>query len=251
MSELSVGDKVLTITSTGEPVYSDVLLFLDQNRTETLEFFSLRSSSGTVINMTPSHLLYTIRPMPLDFDEHVNGIPSALLSKDFLYGNLTTAEFLIMAEVTFAKDVQTGDYILAFNEDKSAFTVEKIVAMDAYMSEGVYAPLTEMGTIVVDNMLASSYAVIENQELAHIAFGPVRFAHNLRSGVSHLWTRLSRFVNMDFNGTTTNNGFASVGNEVRKIVDPKKTHDQGVYWYASLLYSSTRHVLPSRLLYQF
>ncbi|KAK1898025.1 Tiggy-winkle hedgehog protein, partial [Dissostichus eleginoides] len=50
----------------------------------------------------------------------------------------------------------------------------RIISVSVEESVGVYAPLTEAGTVFVDGVLASSYALVEDHRLAHWAFGPVR-----------------------------------------------------------------------------
>ena len=42
---------------------------------------------------------------------------------------------------------------------------------------GAYAPLTLEGTIIVDNALASCYAVIDDHRLAHTTLAPLRFLY--------------------------------------------------------------------------
>ena len=42
---------------------------------------------------------------------------------------------------------------------------------------GIYAPVTEQGNIIVENILASCYADFENHKLVHLAFAPLRWFH--------------------------------------------------------------------------
>ena len=58
------------------------------------------------------------------------------------------------------------------------------------VSEGLYAPFTLSGTVVVDDVLASCYAsmssplaaAVSAQTLAHLGLGPLRAAYHLGLG---------------------------------------------------------------------
>ena len=64
--------------------------------------------------------------------------------------------------------------------------MSKVTAVEMAVSStasGVYAPMTEEGTIVVDGILASCYALVEDQQLAHGAFAPLRYMNYLLPGL--------------------------------------------------------------------
>ncbi|MGH0180226.1 UNVERIFIED_CONTAM: hypothetical protein FKN15_003632 [Acipenser sinensis] len=54
------------------------------------------------------------------------------------------------------------------------------------LCQGAYAPLTQEGTLLVDGVLASCYALNCNQPLAHLSFAPYRAFHALRSYLTQL-----------------------------------------------------------------
>lgn len=205
MEEIKAGDKILTIDSDGKEVFSDVLLFLDRNTTEVREFFELTTESGAKLTLTPSHLLYSIQPEGVTPDDEF------LLSKNrYLRPEEISNYFLAQAEITFAKFVQPGDWVLVKQDQRQrgehelassgplknlhTYSVEKVINIEAKIETGVYAPLTSTGNLVVDGVLSSCYALIDDQTLAHVAFAPVRIAHNFRQSVAYLWRQISRFV---------------------------------------------------------
>lgn len=53
--------------------------------------------------------------------------------------------------------------------------LDQIVSVNYVSRDGIYAPLTRQGNIVVDSVLASCYAVISDHEMAHLSFAPVRW----------------------------------------------------------------------------
>ncbi|KAL9847787.1 LOW QUALITY PROTEIN: indian hedgehog protein [Geothlypis trichas] len=60
---------------------------------------------------------------------------------------------------------------------------------------GAYAPLTRHGTLVVDGVVASCFALVQEQQLAQLAFWPLRLYHSLvgwpgEQGMGHWYSGL-------------------------------------------------------------
>jgi hedgehog protein len=241
-----------------------VLLFLDRNTTETREFFELQTASGSSITLTPSHLLYTVQPESLSPDEQFLFSPN-----NYILANQTGKLFLDKAVISFAKNVQIGDWVLVkrdsslnrletsndltLEEDPTNYDIERIVEMGVRVETGVYAPLTSTGNLIVDGVLASCYAVIDDQDLAHYAFLPVRLSHNFVQGISHLWRKFSGFISFKSHAghsSSSSSSSKAVPTRTPNQSDNRKgRQDQGVHWYADYLYSITKHLLPSHLQY--
>lgn len=275
ISDIRIGDKIMSLNSDGQQVFSDVLLFLDRNRTETREFFQLRTASGKSITLTPSHLIYTVQPESLTPEELFLFKPNS-----FILSNQTGQMFLDKAVVSFAKFVQIGDWVLVFHSNASSqeasssyFSIEKVVDMSAKVETGVYAPLTSEGNLIVDGVLSSCYAVIDDQELDHWVFLPVRLSHNFVQGLSYAWRKFSHFItfrhhddnndihdhhqNQDhhhhqressarFSSSSSKSG-DNTGGGLQEEDDV--LGDQGVHWYAQALYTVSKFLLPSHLHY--
>ena len=77
----------------------------------------------------------------------------------------------------FAKKLLSNDEIITFDFEKNKTIVEKIQSILIEPVVGYIAPLTMSGTILVNDMLASCYAVIDSHALAHAAMAPVRWWH--------------------------------------------------------------------------
>ncbi|KAG7190879.1 hypothetical protein KM043_006940 [Ampulex compressa] len=199
LDEVKLGERIAALDSRGDVVYSEVIAFLDRAPAERRQFVRLTTESGRVLTLTPAHLV------------PVEGRSSL-----------------------FAARVRPGDRILvrdpfpgAENEVEDRLRWNKVVEAKLVLEEGVYAPLTTEGTLLVDDVVASCYAVVDSQEVAHYAFLPLR-----------LWNDLKAL-------------FVSRQEEVRhpEVRQEDGSSQQGVHWYASMLYSVSTYVLPSKMLY--
>ncbi|XP_063706241.1 protein hedgehog [Culicoides brevitarsis] len=195
LADLQVGEKVQSIDSKGNVILSEVLTFLDRDTDQTREFVRLEVSNSKSITVTPSHLLMVWQP--------------------------NTHQINYM----FADKIEEGDYLLV-NVDRN-LEPQKVRKVSAVMSKGVYAPLTSQGTLLVDSIAASCYAVIESQTIAHWSFAPYRLFNNvwkLFKPISNQKDKISRLTN--------------------------KLHQNGINWYAKALYSIKDIFLPTDWIYK-
>ena len=180
LTDLHIGDEVLSVNSaTGELEFSPVILFLDRDAQDTRQFYTLKTENGHSLTLTPSHLIYS------HFEEHAD---------------------LADYEAVYAKDVQEGDFVLV-STGRGDLERARVTQVDLRVLTGVYAPLTAAGNLVVDNVVASCYAVVDSQAIAHAAFAPLRW-------LSHVYTN--------------------------DLTD-------GIHWYARALYGIAETVMPSHL----
>ena len=187
MSQLALGDKIQSVDSQGNLVYSEVLMFLDREPEERTRFVTLKTEDGAVLTLTASHLVYAGAPDCWDLQ--------------------------CMSPV-YAGNVERGHNLLVREGRMEASTVLSVTSSH---HTGVFAPLTRAGNLVVDGVLASCYAVIDSQSIAHAAFAPVRWYYSLAASL----------------------GGAS---EPRTVRGPP-----GVHWYPDILYRLARLVLPGHL----
>lgn len=160
LKELHVGDKVLATDQQGNIVPSDFLMFLDQDRHITREFFVLETDEPhRRLTLTPAHLVFVI--------------------------NNNTQNSNIRA--VFASDIKPGQWLYAVGNNWPHNLISaKVIRISVKHYEGSYAPITSHGTIIVDRVLASCYAVVDNHHLAHWVFAPVRLWHSFLSLVGLL-----------------------------------------------------------------
>lgn len=110
---------------------------------------------------------------------------------------------------SFAINIKVGDVLLTRGQG-SVMRPSRVVNTRMVSKRGVYAPLTRTGTIIVDDALASCYALVRSHALAHAAMAPLRWMAG--------WSGSSE--------------------------------QRGVHWYANALYNVGDFVLPSSYKYR-
>lgn len=200
---LSIGDRVLTMDATGQPVYSEVILFMDRNLEQVENFVQIHTVSGATLTVTPAHLVLIWHPTE------------------------RRLEFM------FADRVQENDYVLV-HDQYNRLSPQRVQRLKVAHRPGVVAPLTRTGTIVVDSVTASCYAVVNSQKLAHWGLGPMRLLATMRSWLP------------DSNDVTTGQAKSVATNSTVSAT----TRTRGIHWYARFLYALKDIVLPHEWRYQ-
>ena len=131
---------------TGQFVFSRVILFLDKVPNVLYhKFLKIRTSQGYQLTTTESHLM-----------------------------------ILSNFQSIFASKLQIGSEIWV--QHQGSLLKDHIVAIEKSVQDtGLYAPLTEHGNIVINGIVVSCYAIIENHQLAHSVFAPIRLLSYFQS----------------------------------------------------------------------
>ncbi|XP_077393641.1 indian hedgehog B protein-like [Festucalex cinctus] len=171
MRDLHPGDRVLASSTTdgrGSLVYSPVLSFLDLQTNVTKIFTLIGTHTGLNVTLTAAHLIFV-----------------ADCGKDDV-------------RTSFASEVKPGQCVLTSQGGETTQAV--VTFVEERQSAGLYAPLTQHGSIVVNSVLASCYAAVDNHRLAHWVLAPLRLVRTLtgpaeqqRDGV-HWYPRLLQRV---------------------------------------------------------
>lgn len=198
LSQLQIGEKILSFDySTRTLVFSEVIMFLDRSLDEDTNLLKIIMASGKQISITPTHLLLT--------------------------GSI------IEPKIIYAGHLKEGDILLTRN-DKNNLIKDSVIKIVNVKSNGVIAPLTAAGTVIVDDVVASCYAVIDNQSIAHWAFLPVRIYTTLKHNISGIWLLLHKSLS-SWKTTQTLNAYSS----------------NGIHWYPKILYRIASVLLPAHL----
>ena len=186
MSRLSVSDRVLTTDVAGHLAYSPVFMFLHRDDDLPTAYYSIETAAGRTITLTPDHLVYVA----------------------------DTPHVLGALQPTFARNARVGRYLYV-RADNGTLLPSRVTRATSRMLAGVFAPLTKAGTIVVDDVAASCYAVIDSHFVAHAVLAPLRLLHDVASS----WWRCA----------------------------PEVTRRSDIGWYSSFLYTIGSHVVPKHL----
>ncbi|XP_062898488.1 sonic hedgehog protein [Mobula hypostoma] len=189
LKDLKPGDRVLAADELGNLLYSDFIMFLDRAEEVEKVFYVIETRQPRrKLALTAAHLLFV---------------------------GHSSSEGQIEFRARFASDVRPGQ--LVYVTDGDGQQLQPAMVDKVYLEEmtGAYAPLTVQGTLVINQVLASCYAVIEEHTLAHWAFAPVRMKH---AATSLLLPSDPLMVN-------------------------STVQEDGVHWYSSALYQIGRWVL--------
>jgi len=136
MKDVKIGDKILTMDHNGYPKYSEVILMLHQDQAKiSNDYVTITTDSGTKLTLSSHHL---ISAKPLGF--------------------------------VYAKHVRPDHEVRVYNEDQNTFNLAKVVSVELVTKQGLHAPLSMEGTLVVNDVYASCYASFPSQPIAHIGF---------------------------------------------------------------------------------
>ena len=224
LDALCPGDEVFSMDSSGRIISDKILSFIDvqQDRhasktTRKRIFVSIKTMSGTTLRLTPNHLIYkqeiiTVRTK-----------------------NATEAKKYFSSTVLFASKVRPGDVVYAvdFSSNFSATVrpTKVVQTKRILLASGAYAPLTEQGTIVIDDVVASCYAVIESHKVAHVAMTPLRYYHIIRN-----WLFLSHTSQFDKSPNASNQNYCC------QRQSPE--HKDGISFYAKMLFDVIASIFP-------
>uniref|UniRef100_A0A8W7NZE1 Hedgehog protein n=1 Tax=Anopheles atroparvus TaxID=41427 RepID=A0A8W7NZE1_ANOAO len=191
LNELRIGERVQAVDASGQTVFSEVLMFMDRDTHQRREFVTIEAEGGALLQVTPAHLVMVWRRERSE------------------------------TRFVFADRVREGDHVLVQSGADGALEPRRVHRISAMLSEGVYAPLTREGTIVVDSVAASCYALIDSQTVAHLSFLPYRAAQKLGA----LFERSSAADSLSL------------------------PRHEGIHWYAKSLYAIKDYLIPSDWLY--
>ncbi|KAL0985612.1 hypothetical protein UPYG_G00159440 [Umbra pygmaea] len=155
--DLQPGDRVLASSGSEvseELVYSEFITFLDWEPTARKQFYILGTEAGANLTLTAAHLVFVT--------EGNCSAPSAVGKAGM--------------RTMYASAVRPGQCVLTAGPGLRTH-LSPITWVQIRVDTGAFAPLTHHGSLVVDGVLASCYAAMDQHHLAHWAFEPLRLLY--------------------------------------------------------------------------
>ncbi|XP_046325551.2 immune-associated nucleotide-binding protein 6-like isoform X2 [Haliotis rufescens] len=140
IKDLTVGQNVLTFGLKGQRIWTEVYLFGHKLECYCSTFVCLKTKSH-VLKLSPKHHVYVVTS-----------------------GGLQTM---------YAQDVRVNHWLPVLDKGGQYQTNEQVTDIWLSEEEGIYAPFTMTGTIVVDGVLTSCYVGVPH-DAAHSLLWPVR-----------------------------------------------------------------------------
>ncbi|KAK5623990.1 hypothetical protein CRENBAI_021880 [Crenichthys baileyi] len=180
MRDLLPGDRVLASSSTdvhAPLLYSPIVSFLDRQPNATRTFYVIGTDGQHNITLTAAHLIFVTdcirRPRKSWQEETSQG------TKYFGSTWQRRGREAGMRTV-FTTEVQPGQCVYTtFGRSKSRPRLSVVTFVEEQRSTGLYAPLTQHGSIVVNGVLASCYAAVDSHYLSHWVLAPLRLVYRI------------------------------------------------------------------------
>ncbi|XP_041607105.1 sonic hedgehog protein isoform X1 [Vulpes lagopus] len=238
VKDLRPGDRVLAADDQGRLLYSDFLTFLDRDDGAKKVFYVIETREPRErLLLTAAHLLF-VAPL----NDSAAGEPEAPSGAGPPPGGAPGRRAL------FASRVRPGQRVYVVAERGGGRRLLPAAVHSVTLREeatGAYAPLTAQGTILINRVLASCYAVIEEHGWAHRAFAPFRLAHALLAALAP--ARTDRGGGGDGGGGGRLPPAAPGALEAPGAADAPGA--AGIHWYSQLLYQIGTWLLDSEALH--
>eukprot|EP01052_Picozoa_sp_SAG31_P041891 SAG31_NODE_6480_length_2000_cov_1.640568_3_plen_147_part_01 len=140
MHQLKLGDSVRVGPKDFEPVF----FFSHSDRLAVTYFVHVGIDGGRLLRLTADHLLFTA-------------------------SEIATKDGAVEWQPKTAGSVRVGDYV-QLADGRSA----KVASVERASGQGLYAPHTFSGKLVVDGVLVSCYTTALSPTISHVLLSPLR-----------------------------------------------------------------------------
>lgn len=122
--------------------------------------------------------------------------------------NQTSGNF----EYRAAMEVRVGDVLKYFNYNQKMYQFAQVVKTETVnlKNSGIYAPLTESGTLIVDNVQTSCYSLVKDHKTAQFFFNILNKINHFLSLTADSYVTYSKFLYEILNFVQLSNLFLNV-----------------------------------------
>jgi hypothetical protein len=149
-----------------ERLFEDTVLgWLYKDFRATAEILLINTRSGKELRLTRQHLVYRMNENSRVPGRKMAAVSSHSHEKEQNIKKILELETSV-EEAVYADDIRIGDAIF----DIAAHLPDPVVAIDTLVTgDGLYAPLTRSGRLVVDGILVSCYGTYASHTVEHAA----------------------------------------------------------------------------------
>jgi len=148
MSSVRIGDLVKTYSKEGEVMFSPVVTFLDQMPDYKGHYYTITTASNAQVTLSEAHVVFKTSLLP----------------------NSTNCS-------DHASRVRPGDFILIHT--RRGRYPDIVTSVSIAERQGAFAPVTQEGTMIVDDVWVSCYADIADHALADSLMTPLKRFYGL------------------------------------------------------------------------
>ncbi|XP_041350542.1 desert hedgehog protein B-like [Gigantopelta aegis] len=144
IENVRAGQRILTVQN-GRRVFSEVRTFLKRLPNKNATYLTLTTEQGNHVTMSDNHQIF---------------VSTTNKSTDMQSGR--------------AISVRQGDYIFTTKSCNKDLCPERVIQVSVSLKQGLYVPITDAGTLVVDGIFASCYSLVPH-DLEHLLVTPFRW----------------------------------------------------------------------------
>lgn len=97
----------------------------------------------------------------------------------------------------YASKIKTGHVLRIYSYDEGQFIDFVVDRIDFQIKDGYIAPLTNEGTILVNNIDASCFATVNNHYMANLAMTPLKMYYKLSKYFGHT-NEINDYIDVDY-----------------------------------------------------
>jgi len=141
MDEVRAGDQVLVMASDSKPVYEPVEWLYHRDPNAEADFITVTTKSQRTLRLSANHLIPIVPCSNIELKKQ--GVTH-----------------LADAQSYFARRLRVGNCIAALIDNE--FVADQVINIVQERKRGIYSPITNQGTIIVNDVYVSCYSSVEN-----------------------------------------------------------------------------------------